>query len=662
MYKAYDPQLNMVRDVRYDVSSLATASNIYDFCANLIGSKVKMPFARQLWMLVHVFGEFCPRCTPENMMHLECVDVDADPHDVATMFTMLEYGICPKCHANKHQLIYSGELKDVNEFVLVGGQRMGKSTLVAIASAYVIHKYAKSPKLSSVARGIQDFSPLTGTFIALTTTNAIKLLWKPFREIIVASEWFEEYFSLLKKYGQDAGRELYQFNPTGNYLRIFTQNLDFYPEGPNKRTLRGPTRCMSAVDELGWFPYDPNVTEDSNDEDDTRERANAEEVHTVLTNSLSTVRTEVYNLYAKGIYAYPQGMNLATSSPASWQDKIMRLYRDAESSTTTFAVKAATWEVSPIYTRDHPIIANLYRTNMRKAERDFGANPPKLDSSVFAKSQIQSMFSIEQTHVVVYDNTEEFTRGKAQAIRHPARVPASVLALDAGLKNNAFAASVQYKDYSDKMVKVPLALEIVAKPKSRIDFVYAYQNFIKPIIKEHNVKELYADRWNSEYILRLAEEEHPGLICKNYSLRPKDFEEFINFVATGQLLLPRSEIEFDEAEGIFDFKRDLLKYPGAHLYRQFLTVQQVAGVLVKGNGSTDDMFRALVLGVTRLFDPKVVERMEVYKSKERDSLAAPSVAAFGGRTLAVGGTQAARNMLLYGRTGYGQSTPDDTKG
>lgn len=1143
MDKAYDPNLHMVRDVRYDDSSLATAKNIYDFCANLIGSKVKMPFARQLWMMMHVFGEYCPRCSPATAQILESVPVDADPHDLHSMFTWLEYGRCPRCHATKRDLTYLGELRDTHEFVLVGGQRMGKclekgtliltengllpvealcegneggwaaysgprivlengkkvlpsrsyvakpeplyrvtlsngmslagtgdhpiwtldgwvalrdleegtpvpirvgqsvfpkaqvslasineaaeerfaihsnmvqtsrhdyswsfqkrkldvalartlgfyvaeghcdswnarevrtvtvsnndpnilsevqatlaslypditvhlternrtgfsnikaaihfdlllgtnlraksaqkivpplilqspqdvqrgflqalyegdggvnmvhveyttisrtlaqqvqtmlanfgvpsrlkegsswatngsdaqvakptftvritgnrhielfqehigflserkkdavqalldraqqrtkqnpykdesipehraiqwadlnarireevetliqegyrvtdssgrvttnmrlnwlaganrtgpdrfcnltlgvvqkswdrirassvwphlskdvrieleglveavqdpftqithvtcvrveppavtydievpeyhrfmangmlshnSTITSIMCAYILHKYAKSPKLSTVAKGIQDFSPLTGTFVALTSTNAIKLLWKPFREIIVASEWFNEYFGLLDRYGKEAGRELFQFNPTGNYLRLFTKNLDLYPEGPNKRSLRGPTRFMAAVDELGHFPYDPNTAEDSGEAEDERERANAEEVHTVLTNSLSTVRTEVYNLYNRDVYAYPQGISLLISSPASWQDKIMRLYRDAEHSTTTFAVRAPTWEVSPIYSRDHPVIANLYRTQPKKAERDFGANPPKLDSTVFSKANIQSLFCLEQTHVIMYSYTEELTKAKAQQVRQPsAMIPPSILALDAGLKNNAFALSVQFQD--GPLIKVPVALEAVAQKGTKVDFVYIYHNAIAPIIKAWNVKEVYADRWNSEFILRQIEEDFPGVIARNYSLRSKDFEAFIQYVATGQLLLPRSEVEFDYAEAITDFKTDLLKYPGAHLYRQFLTAQHIAGMLVKGNGSTDDMLRAVVLGVTRLFDLKVVERMKEHKATMRAAGAPGSVAVFSGRSAVAGSRASIQNALLYG--------------
>lgn len=667
MNRAYDPDLNMVRDVKYDDSSLPAAANIYDFCANIVG-KTKMPYARQLWMLLHIFGEYCPRCSHPEAGNIETFAVDEDPHDIIGPGKLqpLTFGKCLHCGVSKFQLVVSGELQDNTEFVAAIGQRAGKSTIVAIAVCYVVHKYCKAPKLSTVAQGIQDFTPLTGTFVALTSTNAIKLLWNPFREMIVASSWFEEYFSLLKKYGDQYGRELYQFNPTGQYLRIFTKGLSLYPEGPNKRTLRGPTRFMGAVDELSHFPYNPIEAGSEADEaeDDQRERANGDEVVTVLANSMMTIRGEVYNLYKKNVYAYPQAINFLTSSPASWQDKLMRMYQDAPNSVTTFAVRAATWEVSPHYSRDHPNIVSMYRANPRKAERDFGANPPKLDSTVFGKAQIQSMFSIEQTHRLIYDNTTEFTRAKITAVVRRARVPASIMSLDAGLTNNAFAVTIVHKG-KDGFVKAPLVLEVVAAKGTKVDFKYTYENIIKPLIKEMNVREVYADRWNSEYILRQIEADFPlqVQVAKNYTLRPRDFDAFIDFVPTGQLVLPTCEIDFDDAEGVIDFKRDLLKYPGAHLYRQFLTVQQIAGVLVKGNGSTDDIFRALVLGVTRLFDAKVLERMSKHADTEREEMPLESIIVVGGRSSVGYHAMQMRQALLYGHVQpevYKPPTEDET--
>ena len=59
MKRAYDPDTNTVRDLRVDDSSLPLAKNFFDFCLNIVGKSIKMPFARQMWLSYQVLAEFC---------------------------------------------------------------------------------------------------------------------------------------------------------------------------------------------------------------------------------------------------------------------------------------------------------------------------------------------------------------------------------------------------------------------------------------------------------------------------------------------------------------------------------------------------------------------------------------------------------------------------
>jgi hypothetical protein len=478
--------------------------------------------------------------------------------------------------------------------------------------------------MGKVAQGIQGSTQLTASFIALTTTNSYNLLWKPVRDTMVASSWYKEYFDFMDEKKRELGKEFYQFNPTGTYFRSFLKNIDAFPVGPSKRILRGPTRILAVTDELGHFPFNPNQSDDE-EGDDERERANADEVHMVLTNSLATVRAEVINLTNKGIYTYPQGLNLSISSPASWRDKVMRLYTEAQSSTDMLGVRLPTWEVSPMYTRNHPLIVSMYHKNPKKAERDFGANPPKLTSGVFTKEGVLPLFTGSMHVGLRYDTpkeTDNFTNAEAIALKEEALLPPALLSLDAGLVNNAFALVLLRPVFNaDKTaitrIQAPVVLEVVPRGGTTIDYVGVYERVIKKLIAL-NVREVYADRWNSAYILRAIETQSKGKIkAIQYSLKGRDFEQFIAYVNTGQLELPAIEIDPDVAELTINYKTDLLKYPAAHLYRQFLTVQSYQGMLVKGSDSTDDMFRALVLGVTRFFDTKVVKNFVSYKAIER---------------------------------------------
>ena len=538
----------------------------------------------------------------------------------------------------RKEVTYDIEVPGPHRF-LANGVVSHNSTTASMLTTYVFHRLLKSPPLAKVATGIQGSTQLTASFIALTTTNSYNLLWKPVRDTMVASAWYKDFFDFMDEKKRELGKEFYQFNPTGTYFRSFLKNIDAFPVGPSKRILRGPTRVLAVTDELGHFPFNPNQAEEEEGEDE-RERANADEVHMVLTNSLATVRAEVMSLHEKGIYTYPQGLNLSISSPASWRDKVMRLYVEAQSSTDMLGVRLPTWEVSPIYTRNHPLIVSMYHKNPKKAERDFGANPPKLTSGVFTKEAILPLFKGSMQVGLRYDTpkeTDSFTNAEAVQLREEAILQPALLSLDAGLVNNAFALVLLRPVFNADRTEIdriqaPVVLEVVPRGGTTIDYVGVYERIIKKLIAL-NVREVYADRWNSAYILRAIETQSKGKIkAVQYSLKSRDFDQFISYVNTGQLELPAIEIDPDVAELTVNFKTELLRYPAAHLYRQFLTVQSYQGMLVKGSDSTDDMFRALVLGVTRFFDTKVVKNFVGYKPVQRGGSSSHATVIVSGRS------------------------------
>lgn len=396
-------------------------------------------------------------------------------------------------------------------------------------------------------------------------------------------------------------------------------------------TAQGIVVHNCATDELGHFPYSTTAG-DEDEEEDERERANGDEVHQVLTNSLATVRTEVGSMYARGIFTVPQGFNLSISSPASFKDKIMRLYRETQDSDLALGVKAATWEISPLYSRDHPIIQDMYRRNPRKAERDFGANPPSLDSSIFNKELVLPLFQEDRVLSIVYVDHHEKTRAKAVVVKEQATLHPAILALDAGLTNNAFALSLTYKDQTTGLVTGRSSLEIVPQPGKKIDFPYVYENVIKVIIATQNVKWVFADRWNSIHILQQIETDFPGVKATQYSLKAKDFANFIEVVGDRKISLGALEIEVDRIEAVIDYKKELKNYPNAHLFLQFLTVQLQGGMLYKGGSNTDDLMRALVLGVSRQYDAKVSEHMAKFKVQDREGVSTNAVVLVSGRS------------------------------
>lgn len=621
MRDAYDPETNTVRDLKLDDRELPRANNYWDFSTRISGKSLKPPFARQLWIAAHLFGEICPRCTkPKWFDSIENIPVDMDPQDLSKRLVLLHAGVCPKCKSTKAEMVLSGEIRDINQLVMCVGQRGGKSAFNSTLAANLLHRLLKAPRLSTICRGIQDFTPLTFTFVGLTAGRAIRLLWNPITEIIKVNDWFKSYFELLDHYGRQHGVEYYKNNVL--FMRFFNKNIDLYPMGPIKRTLRGDTRVVAAIDELGWFPLSNHNYEDPDnqeeEEDEAREHANADEVFASLDNSLLTVRTEVYSLYKKGISHIPTGYLLNLSSPQSQRDKIMRLLRESEDpEALSLGVQLPTWGISPLYQRNHPVIMAAYRKNAVKAERDFGANPPTTNASLFPDATLLPLFhpSRTPTHSLVSitagssseeeddDSIIHRTRGKLILNELPKDLPPSILSLDAGLTGNSFGIAVGYPDGT--MLRVHTVMEIIPQKGTQIDFPNMYAAIVKPLIKDLNVKALVADRWNSITTLQSAKDDFPDLMCVQISLKARDFSALMASINDTELDLPKMEQDPLITKEVKKYKIELVNKPLSHLYLQFHTVKLVNGSLDKGDGYTDDMFRALAVTHAAAFNAKL---------------------------------------------------------
>lgn len=609
MKRAYDPDTGTIRDLRVDDSQLPMAKNFFDFCTNIVGGSVKMPFARQMWVAYQVLAEFCPRCTkPFWYESIDNIDVEMETKDLRKKVAFLEYGICPYCEATRNELIQEGSLHDRTELVLIAGQRSGKSTIICMLVAYITHVYLKSPKLSKLYHGIQDFTPLTALLTATTSGQALKTLWSPFRKIVTASSWYSELFHILDGYSEKKGSELYQFNgSTGMYLRFFHKNLELASSGPMSRTLRGDTRFCTATDELGLFPVRIGGSESDDESDNERERANADEVHQTLSTSLATVQSAIIDIRKnKGINHFPQAINFNISSPYSWVDKICRLYLENADNPSVLCVKKSTWEISPLFTRESPIIASAYRRNAKKAERDFGANPPKIGSDFYIEESIVKCFQLEPWYAVSYQASNEYTLAKAVQKMRALKYPPSVLAIDAGSDNNAFALCMSYRKGGE--VYCPVLIEVVPTGHT-INFPYLYENVILPICKACNVKVLTADRWGSLQLLQQAKDDVKDLKASQYSVKMTDFNNVVNLVTAKAIFFPKLEMEVDRIKVVVKYKDELRDAPASHLLLQCLTVQEMGGTVTKGASATvkytDDLHRAMVLSVSAVLSDKV---------------------------------------------------------
>lgn len=196
MMEAEDPDTGLIRDLKIDDRDLYSAKNYYDYCYKVLGRDSNPPWIVQMWILIILLGEYCPRCSDKRWLKLEWFITHVDKRRPGSEITeglhLLNNGVCPKCKTTKHTLIKEHGLRDYTELVAVLGQRSGKSVgLAAAVASYQLHRFLKFPKLADLApNAMQKSTELTFTFVSLTTGRALSLLWTPFLNVINESTWF----------------------------------------------------------------------------------------------------------------------------------------------------------------------------------------------------------------------------------------------------------------------------------------------------------------------------------------------------------------------------------------------------------------------------------------------------------------------------------------
>lgn len=430
-----------------------------------------------------------------------------------------------------------------------------------------------------------------------------------------------EYHKLMKHYNNKYGEELYKQMDT--YISYRHRKLMLYPSVPNQRTLRGRTRYIYAIDELGWFDASANAA--------GKITVSADGIYKALDRSLLTVRGSSYDLMKQGYNNLPSAYALNVSSPSDAQDKIMQLVNANRHSKTVLAVHAATWEINPKFPRKHPELVNAFNTDPLGAARDYGAEPPLTAAPFIGNEEVVNKAFTQVKNKVEYEYIHK-RNGEGKIFR-AAKVkcypmssqPASVMAIDAGFSDNSFAIAVGHRE--DKNVVYSAIMEIIPKKGENVINHSAVVKFcIEEMIKAFNVRYLVADRWNSLFLLHKLEEDFNkgiettdihgkkkkdvklNLVTEQYSVKYDDFLLFRSYLEGERIFFPKLEMPVEQIIGpvsdgypnSFDFK------PSAHLLMQCLTVQDAKRSVVKGTNRTDDLFRAIVLASTFLLDSEVV--------------------------------------------------------
>lgn len=588
--KALSKKTLVSPDLKIDDSDFELGKNFFDFAISEKGLNVK-PFVAQALIAIRLFGEYCPRCSDTD--YFDSYKVDDTYTTLRKKICLLEHGVCPSCKTTQAKLYAKEKLILYQELAVSAGQRSGKSALVAMLVAYIMHRLIKLQNPNSVY-GVQRSEILRGTFVALTYAQAKETLWDPFLGNVLESPWFKEYHAMLNMHQERTGDVLYKLNET--YITYNHRRIAIYPSGPDERTLRGRTRWISVIDELGWF---------DNGASTNKVKMGARGVYQALERSLRTLRSSAENLWDRGHTEIPSGYFLNVSSPSSVRDKIMELVRQSQGSKKILGLIRPTWEMNPNVTRKH--LAEEFRTDPVMAQRDYGAQPPLTSNAFLTKGMVQGVVNDKPNYIkLVHKNKVSKKTGDSSRYATIEKLrksrKASCLALDAGYVNNSFAFAVGSLA-AHREPRIDIVGEVMPMPGIRLNFSRIYKNIIVPIIEQRNVQLLCADRWNSIKILSDAEEEH-DIQTRQYSLKYADMRMFKDYIENGQIKLPDPKRKLEE---ILEYTHS--EYPGCfngdpigHFYLQLLTVQDTGSSVIKGDQLTDDMVRATMLCTRMLLD------------------------------------------------------------
>jgi hypothetical protein len=485
------------------------------------------------------------------------------------------------------------------ELVGVAGQRSGKSQLAGQLSSYVWHWYSKLGANPSKFFGLLN-TRLHMTFVALTYGQAKKNLWNPFYDYLKDSPWFNDFHKFINDRCSELGiDQAVKFPDT--FLIYKHKNMECAPVGPDKRVLRGPTRMLMAIDELGWFTGSRSAI-----------KINPDEVYNALSNSLATIRGQSEHLRRlKKLYNIPTAYAINISSPSSARDKIMRLLYQSRKIKNMHAFHLPTWEMNPNLTKDNQLFETEFQKNPSDARRDFGAFPPLTERPFIAElgpiheiaSSKKNMFQYDLV-IIKSKSGKQYVSVQLKRIK-PCGKPL-LIGVDAGRSGNAFAiVATSYNNLGNVVLEG--AIEVKPIPGVPVNFVDVYRKALKPILKTQTVVALLVDQWQSiDLVDKVDDEFGDKTEAVRYSLKYGDFEDTRQRLLGEQVILQKPEVKHWKTilKGVEEYEEFFIGRPISHLYLQIATVQDSGRRVEKSGDLDDDLFRALVLCIYFTFDEK----------------------------------------------------------
>lgn len=585
---------------------LPRAKNVIEFALSptFLNSKL---FAKQAEQAVKLFAEWCPHCTDKD--YIENVPVADTMGQFQDHVILLDKGICPHCHKNKKELFDTIPV----ELVSCLGQRSGKSALAGgILSTYILHRFLMIPNPSRYYDQ-QSNSMYEITFVAIDLTQIEGTLWSYFTGAIATSPWFKEYNKALhekEKKISASKNSLCKIMDT--YIWYGNKRVLASFRAADGRGLRGATRIVGAVDELGLF----NAT--TKEKKNKAIRANANETYTSLDNSLRTIRAVSDLLWNKGDYDTLPSYMINIGSPSSQFDKMMTLLKESENDSRKVAFHWSSWEASPIITRES--LKSKEINSPFEFWRDFGALPPLADSplignekSVYGcKAALQPIFRTKHKYIEDKAGSGKFISAELLYCLEDKRT-ARLITCDAGEKNNHFCITAHHLESSNDEISLYMDGLIEVAPeyiKEKDDFITVHFPSLSKLIIELciklNVIYVVWDRWQSSgEVQRLRD---LSIKAERYSPKLQDFKDYANLVYAGNYKMPmwehKSLTDLDVTN-----KEAVKRAPYTHAAIQIATVREIGKKIVKPEYGEDDIFRSIVLASRYVQMPDIQKEM-----------------------------------------------------
>lgn len=495
------------------------------------------------------------------------------------------------------------QVPDTNMYTADGfvHHNSGKSKFIGLASAYLLHRFLK---ISNPLRFFRQPTGelLTGTFSALDAEQAKKNLWNPFKGFIDSSPWFNQYHSFLKEKQKELHFDL--FHERATFLQYNHKQIHFHYLGSIDRKMRGPTRILGSIDELGWF---------RSDEDRSMQIQSADNVYAAISNSLATMRMKFRKIWSPENYDAPMPLMLNASSPSGAKDKIMRLLQASQNSKKMLAYNQPSWEWNPDYTYES-LREEFSQMDDRDFARDFGAEPP-LESKPFIAEQraIERIATgswlenLSAVNVREEDNLGDTFKSARAVIKNTDRNVPRLMSFDLGHTKNALGFCL-FSISPDFKTKLDFILQLVPEKNVSINFVYFFDNFVLPVVEAFNIKYAFYDRWQSlDQVQRLRDK---GVDAQVYSMKYADLESVRGSIITQGIIIPQLKDSLDSYVKEF-IQTDVLYLEDTIglLALQLLTMRDLGHKMTKPLLGNDDLGRAFCLGAFMMSQNKIKESL-----------------------------------------------------